>query len=81
LNLDGIAEKALESNTDRVIAVFATRILLFGAVCKVPRVKLDEIIPTSESPSGRSMNLRSSDKEIFWISLPRIRSQPKSNKN
>jgi hypothetical protein len=69
LNLDRIAEKALESNTDLVITVFATRILLFGAFCKVPRAKLDEIIPTSESASGRSMNLRSSDKEIFWISF------------
>jgi len=69
LNLDGTAGKTLESNTDRVIAVFATKMLLFSAACKVPRAKLDEIIPTSESASGRSMNLRSSDKEIFWISF------------
>jgi len=32
LNLDGIAEKALESSADRVIIVFATKMLLFDAV-------------------------------------------------
>jgi len=69
LNLDRIAEKALESNTDQVITVFATGTLLFGAFCKVPGAKLDEIIPTGESASGRSVNLCSSDKEIFWISF------------
>jgi len=49
LNLDGIAEKALASNADRVIIVFATKMLLFDDVCEVPRGKPDETIPTSES--------------------------------
>lgn len=48
MNLDGIAEKALKSSADRVIIVFATKMLLFDAVCEVPRGKPDEIIPISE---------------------------------
>lgn len=55
--------------------------LIPDAVCKVPRGKLDEIIPTSESTLGGSMNLRSPDKEIFWSLLQWIGSQPKSSEN
>lgn len=65
LNLDGIAEKALELNADRVIIIFATKILLFNDVFKVPRGKPDKIIPINESALSRSINLRSPDKEIF----------------
>ncbi len=49
MNLDGIAEKALKSSADRVIIIFATKMLLFDAVCEVPRGKPGEIIPISES--------------------------------
>ncbi len=67
MNLGGTAEKAIESSADRVIIVFATKMLLFDAVCEVPRGKPDEIIPISESTLGGSMNLHSPDKEIFGL--------------
>ncbi len=67
MNLDGIAEKALESNADRVIIVFATKMLLFDAVCEVPRGKQTRLSLQANLVLGRSMNLRSPDKEILGL--------------